>query len=151
MRVLIDTNVIIDVLQNREPWCAAGKEIFLTIANKQITGCITAKQIADIHYFSRKQFKEQENIDAKCRDIVTKIMSLFELLDTLGTDCQDAIAYENNDYEDAIMISTALRSGVDAIITRDKSHYKSAPLPIYTAEEFVNRGIVQSSNQRTVP
>ena len=63
MKVLIDTNVIIDVLQNREPWCEAGKKIFLAIANKQVIGCLTAKQIADIHYFSRKQFKEQDNVD----------------------------------------------------------------------------------------
>lgn len=139
MKVLLDTNVMIDVLQNRQPWCEAGKDVFLLIANKQVTGCVTAKQIADIHYFSRKQFKEQENIDAKCRNVITKIMALFELLDTLAIDCQDAIAYENNDYEDAIMISTAIRSGVDGIITRDKSHFKSAPLSVYTAEEFVKR------------
>ena len=113
--------------------------IFLAIANKQIIGCVTAKQIADIHYFSRKQFKEQDNVDAKCRTVITKLLALFELLDTLGIDCQDAIAYENNDYEDAIMISTSVRSGVDSIITRDKRHYHSAPLPVYTAEEFAKK------------
>ena len=139
MRVLIDTNVIIDVLQNRQPWCESGKKIFLAIANKQVIGCITAKQLADIHYFSRKQFKEQDNIDAKCRTVITKLLALFELLDTLGIDCQDAIAYENNDYEDAIMISTAVRSGVDAIVTRDSGHYNSAPIPVYTADEFLKK------------
>ena len=137
MRVLVDTNVIIDVLQNRQPWCVSGKKIFLAIANKQIIGCITAKQIADIHYFSRKQFKEQENVDVKCRTVITKLMALFELVDTLGIDCQDAIAYENNDYEDAIMISSAVRSGIEAIITRDSSHYKAAPIPVYSADDFV--------------
>ena len=139
MRALVDTNIIIDVLQKREPWCGAWKKIFLAIANKQVIGCLTAKQIADIHYFSRKQFKEQENVDKKCRTVITKLLALFELLDTLGIDCQDAIAIESNDYEDAIMISTAVRSSVDAIITRDKSHYRHAPIPIYTADEFVNK------------
>ncbi len=139
MRVLADTNVIIDVLQNRQPWCESGKKIFLAIANKQIIGCVTAKQIADIHYFCRKQFKNQDNVDAKCRAVIAKLLALFELLDTLGIDCQDAIAYENNDYEDAIMISTAIRSGVDAIVTRDSNHYKSAPIPVYTADEFVKK------------
>ena len=137
MKVLVDTNMIIDVLQNRQPWSEAGKKIFLAIANNQIMGCVTAKQIADIHYFSRKQFREQENVDAKCRAVITKLLALIELLDTLGIDCQDAIAYENNDYEDAIMISTAVRSGIDAIVTRDCSHYKSAPIPVYTADEFL--------------
>ena len=144
MKVLVDTNVVIDVLQNRDPWCEAGKKIFLAIANKQIIGCLTAKQIADIHYFSRKQFKEQENVDKKCRSVITKLLALFELLDTLGIDCQDAVAIENNDYEDAIMMSTAVRSDMDAIITRDKSHYHSAPIPVYTAEEFVKKLEMQS-------
>mgnify|MGYP002622337405 FL=1 len=143
MRVLVDTNIIIDVLQNRQPWCEPGKKIFLAIANKQIIGCVTAKQIADIHYFSRKQFKGQENVDAKCRTVITSLLALFELLDTLGIDCQDAIAYENNDYEDAIMISTSVRSGVDGIITRDKNHYRSAPIPVYTADEFVKKLEIQ--------
>ena len=139
MRILVDTNVIIDVLQNRQPWCESGKAIFLAIANKQVAGCVTAKQIADIHYFSRKQFKEQENVDSKGRTVITKLLALFELLDILGIDCQDAIVYENHDYEDAIMISTAVRSGVDAIVTRDSSHYKSAPIPVYTADEFASK------------
>ena len=51
MRVLIDTNVILDVLQSREPWYKEGQTIFLAIANQVITGCITAKQAADIHFF----------------------------------------------------------------------------------------------------
>ena len=65
MRVLLDTNVIVDVLQQREPWCESGKVIFLAIARQQITGCITSKEAADIHFFSRKQFKGEENVDEK--------------------------------------------------------------------------------------
>ncbi len=137
MKMLVDTNVIIDVLQNRQPWCEAGKKLFLSIANKQIDGCVTAKQIADIYYFSRKQFTEQENVDSKSRAVITKLLSLFDLLDTLGIDCKDAVAIENNDYEDAIMIATAVRSGMDGIITRDKNHFCSAAVPVYTVDEFL--------------
>ncbi|MBR1599869.1 MAG: PIN domain-containing protein [Lachnospiraceae bacterium] len=139
MRVLVDTNIIIDVLQNREPWCNAGKQLFLAIANKQIIGCVTAKEIADIHYISRKQFKGHENIDGKCRDIIAKILTLFELLDTMAADCQNAFAIQNNDYEDAIMLSTAIRCRVDCIITRDKEHYIVEDFPIYTPDIFIEK------------
>ena len=54
MRVLLDTNVIVDVLQQREPWHRDGEHIFLAAAMKQFTACVTAKQIADIHYLTRK-------------------------------------------------------------------------------------------------
>jgi predicted nucleic acid-binding protein len=139
MRVLLDTNVIVDVLQQREPWFADGQKIFYAIANKQITGCITAKEAADIHFFSRKQFTGQENVDVKARQVMTKLYALFELIDTLGIDCQNAIAIENNDYEDAIMIESAVRSGLDCIVTRNPEHFKPSPIPVYSPSEFVQK------------
>jgi len=75
------------------------------VANKQIIGCITAKEAADIHFFSRKQFTGEEKVDAKARQVLTKLYAIFELIDTLGIDCQNAIAIENKDYEDAIIIA----------------------------------------------
>ena len=137
MRALLDTNVIVDVLQRREPWFSDGKKIFYAIANKQIIGCITAKEAADIHYFSRKQFTGQKNVDAKARQVMAKLYALFELIDTLAIDCQNAIAIENNDYEDAIMIESATRVGLDCIITRNPDHFKTAAISVYSPAEFV--------------
>ena len=137
MKALIDTNVIVDVLQQREPWCEDGNRIFLAIANEVITGCLTAKEIADIHFFSRKQFKGQKNVDSLARDVVTKLMSLFEIIDTLAADCQTAVGISNHDFEDAIMISSARRAGADCIITRDSEHYRGAQIPVYNPEEFL--------------
>lgn len=142
MKVLIDTNVIIDVLQNREPWCDAGKKIFLAVANKEITGCFTAKEVTDIHFISRRQFKGSSKIDSVCREIIGKLLKVFEVLDTLGSDCYNALAMENNDYEDAVMISTALRSEVDYIVTRDAEHYNSSPIQVFTPDQFVNEKLV---------
>ena len=137
MRALLDTNVIVDVLQRREPWFSDGKKIFYAIANKQIIGCITAKEAADIHYFSRKQFTGQKNVDAKARQVMAKLYALFELIDTLAIDCQNAIAIENNDYEDAIMIESATRAGLDCIITKNPDHFKTAAISVYSPAEFV--------------
>ena len=139
MRVLLDTNVIVDVLQQREPWFADGRKIFYAVANKQITGCITAKEAADIHFFCRKQFTGQENVDVKARQVITKLYALFELVDTLGIDCQNAIAIDNNDYEDAIMIESAVRSGLDCIVTRNPDHFNVAPIPVYSPSVFVQK------------
>ncbi len=144
MRALIDTNVIIDVLQDREPWCAAGKKIFLAAANKEIGGCLTAKQLADIHFISRKQFKGRENIDSISRKIISKLLMLFDVLDTTASDCLEALDINNNDYEDAIMIATALRCHADCIITRDVNHFHTSIIPIYTPEEALEHNEKQS-------
>lgn len=137
MRALLDTNVIVDVLQRREPWFADGQKIFYAIANKQIIGCITTREAADIHFFSRKQFTGEENVDAKARQVMTKLYAIFDLVDTLGIDCQNAIAIENGDYEDAIMIESAARAGLDCIVTRNPGHFKESPIPVYSPAEFV--------------
>ena len=139
MRVLLDTNVIVDVLQRRVPWFSDGQKIFYAIANNQITGCITAKEAADIHFFSRKQFSGQENVDAKARQVMTKLYALFELVDTLGIDCQNAIAIDNNNYEDAIMIESAIRAGLDGIVTRNPDHFRVSQIPVYLPAEFVQQ------------
>ena len=137
MKVLLDTNIIVDVLQQREPWCEAGKKIFLTVATGEIQGCITVKQLADIHFFSRKQFKGEDHVDQKARDIVAKLCALFELVDTLGTDCVNAIAVPNNDYEDAILMTSAVRAGMDCIVTRNAGDFGGATLPVLSPETLL--------------
>ena len=137
MRAILDTNVVVDVLQRREPWFQDGAVIFRAIANKQVTGCLTAKQIADLHFFSRKQFKGEENVDARARQVVGKILSLFELIDTLGIDCQNALGVNNGDYEDAILIESAARAGVEYIVTRNPAYYKTSSVQVYSPAEFV--------------
>ena len=137
MKVLLDTNVILDVLQKRSPWFEDGKEIFLAVAAKQIDGFITAKEAADIHFFSRKQFKGEDNIDTKVRKIISGLLALFGIIDTLGEDCQNALGIENNDYEDAIMITSAKRAGIDFFITRNTEHFEQSSVPICTPADFV--------------
>jgi len=137
MKVLIDTNVMVDVLQSREPWCKQGQVLFMAVANKKITGCITAKEAADIHFFSRKQFVGQENVDEKARNVLEKLFALFEVLDSLAEDCQNALGIRNGDYEDAMMMETASRSGVDCIITRNGAHFSGGSVPVYSPDEFL--------------
>ena len=104
-----------------------------------ITGFITAKQAADIHFFSRKQFAGQDDVDGKAREILSKIFALFSVLDSLAEDCLNAIGINNGDYEDAMMIETASRSGVDCIVTRNEAHFRAGTIPVYAPEEFVQK------------
>lgn len=137
MKVLLDTNVVLDVLQRREPWFNDGSAIFYAVATRQLAGCLTAKQIADIHFFARKLFRGQENVDEKARQVITNLMTLFELLDTLASDCQNAISIDNGDYEDAMLIASAARSGVDCIVTRNQEHFRLSSVSVYSPSELV--------------
>ena len=77
IRVLLDTNVLIDVLQKRQPWFAFSKEIFTAAANQDILGYITAKQAGDLYFFACKQLRGEADIDKKARKILNNLFALF--------------------------------------------------------------------------
>ena len=139
MRVLVDTNVVIDVLQNRQPWSEDGKKLFYAVANKQIEGFITAKEATDIYFISRRQFSGQKNLDQKARKILYGLFDVFEVADTLGVDCINALENDNKDYEDAVMIACAMRIKADAIITRNPKDFKDAPVSVLSPADFAHK------------
>ena len=137
MRVLLDTNIIVDVLQKRQPCYPPGKEIFAAVAYQDITGCITAKQAGDIYFFACKQLHGEPNIDAKARKIMNHLFALFELIDSRGIDCEMALLRENGDFEDAMLIESAVREKIDCIVTRNAEHFKNSPVAVHDPESFV--------------
>ncbi len=137
MKALIDTNIIVDVLQNRQPWASDGQEIFIAAANRKFEGFITAKEVTDIHYFIRKNFRGHYNADRQARQVISKLFSLFGILDTSATDYKKAVLSECPDYEDAVMIETAIRTGMDCIITRNTADYSRSPVKIFSPSEFL--------------
>ncbi len=133
MRAVIDTCVIVDALQNREPFYKDAQTVFLMCANRQYEGFLTAKAITDIYYLTHRQ----THSDTATRDILTKLCALFGLLDTAALDIRKAISAEISDFEDAVMIETAVRSGVDCIVTRNVKDYSKSPIPVYSPESFI--------------
>ena len=136
MRVLLDTNVILDVLQNRMPWAKDAVILFRSVAGNLVGGCLTAKQVADLSFFSRKLFRGEENADKKARQVISGLLALFEVIDTLGTDCRNALGIDKGDYEDAMLIAAASREKLDGIVTRNAEHFRDCPVRVFTPAEF---------------
>ena len=135
MRTVIDTCVIVDALQSREPFCKEAQSIFLLCANRQFEGFLTAKAITDIYYLTHRQ----THSDKATRDVLTKLCALFVLLDTTALDIRKAISAEISDFEDAVMGETAVRSGADCIVTRNTKDYAKAQIAVCTPEEFIQQ------------
>ena len=135
MRAVIDTCVIVDTLQSREPFCKEAQSIFLLCANQQFEGFLTAKAITDIYYLTHRQ----THSDKATRDVLTKLCALFVLLDTTALDIRKAISAEISDFEDAVMVETAVRSGADCIVTRNTKDYAKAQIAVCTPEEFIQQ------------
>lgn len=132
MRILLDTCIIMDAVQNRAPFAAGAKNIFRKAAMNRFIGCITAKASTDIYYLTHRC----THSDKDTRVILTKLFALFDVLDTAALDCKKAISSSAADYEDAVMIETAVSNGIDYIVTRNAKDYKASPIPVLSPDTF---------------
>lgn len=122
--VLVDTCVIIDVLQKREPFWEDSAEIFRAVADEKITGVITAKSLTDIYYIHHR-FSHNDN---DTRAVLLKLLSLFSCADTTTDDCINALHSDISDFEDAVMVETAKRLRAEYIVSRNIRDYKKSPI-----------------------
>lgn len=134
MKVLIDTCIVVDILQKREPFCHAAMEILLSVSNRKCIGILTAKAITDIYNILRRSIHNEEEV----RKLLRILFTLFEVKDTFSADCELALDSSMKDYEDAVMVQTALRIGADCIVTRNLKDYKLSSFPVYSPEQFIS-------------
>lgn len=134
MKVLVDTCVVVDVLQDREPFSADARKIFLAVANKRCEGLLTAKASTDIYYLTHKY----THSDKESRRILNTLFGLFELLDTAGLDCRKAVSSKVSDFEDAVMVESAIRAEVDCIVTRNLKDFEKSSVPVYAPAGFLD-------------
>ncbi|MCI8705115.1 MAG: PIN domain-containing protein [Anaerotignum sp.] len=133
MRILVDTNIIIDALTGREPFREAAEQVFLIAANRAEDMYITASSVTDIYYLVRKHLHSTE----QSKDVMSKLCELFYILDVTSGDCMDALASEIKDYEDAVVACCAYRSQIDYIVTRNIKDYAASKVRAISPEKFV--------------
>ncbi len=135
MKAIIDTCIVLDVLQNREPFFDNSLRVLHSVSDKACVGILTAKSITDIYYIIRRS----PNNDSIARDSIRKLYMVFTVVDTLANDCELALYSETSDYEDAVMIETAKRIGADCIVTRNQKDYTKSEIPVYSPDEFLEK------------
>lgn len=133
MKALLDTCIVVDLLQKREPFFKDAKDIFLCVANHRFEGFVSAKALTDIYYLMHRY----THSDAESRKALDTLLKLVGVLPTSGVDCQKALLSEVTDYEDAVMIETAIREQMDCIVTRNLSDYAKSSIPVYAPDAFL--------------
>lgn len=135
MRALIDTCVLIDVLQAREPFLEDSKRVLLASADQTIEGVITAKEVTDVFYIMHGYFHDNE----KCREVIRSLYEVVSVADTTSSACLKAVFSTVRDYEDAVMDETALEQGIDVIVTRNVKDYRSSSTVAMAPAELVEK------------
>ena len=133
MKVLIDTNIILDVCFERAEFQDYSTQIFSLIEQKKLAGCISASSVTDIYYLARKQFRDKE----KALWTIKRLSQLFKILKADEKSIRYAVDLHWSDFEDSVQYSVAKRSHVKAIITRNTKDYSQSQIPVYTPVEFL--------------
>ena len=119
MKILVDTNVIVDNLASREPYAQDAKIIFTMIAKKNITGYVNTSSITDIYYIIRKTFNDTDS-----REKIRTILNLLRAIEVTRADCVAALDSPIADFEDALIAVCADKEDLDFIVTRDTEFLK---------------------------
>ena len=134
MKVLIDTNVILDVLCNRADFVEDAKKIFKLCEINKVDGYISALSVPNIVYIMRKELDSE-----KTADILEKLSLIFKIADLKGSDIIKAAKAGFNDYEDALQSMCALRIKADYIITRNIKDLAKSKVTAIKPSEFLER------------
>lgn len=115
MRVLVDTNIILDFLLEREPFLHDAEALFQEIASGQLIGYVTATTLTDIFYIARRHTQSVE----RAREAIAITLAFVEICSVDRAVLELALASATPDFEDAVQGACALVQGLDAIVTRD--------------------------------
>ncbi|MFB2833746.1 PIN domain-containing protein [Floridanema evergladense] len=133
MRVLIDTNIILDVLLEREPFLQDAKTLLENVRIGRVVGYVTATTITNIFYIVRRQTKSIE----KAKETVYLTLTLMQICRVDRNILEQAFALHINDFEDAVQLACAIAENLEGIVTRNTEDFVAANLPILTAGEVV--------------
>jgi predicted nucleic acid-binding protein len=128
-RVLIDTNLVLDVLLGREPHLAASAAVWDAVESGGAEGYLAAHAITTIHYLAQKQLGTR-----RAKRVIASLLQVFGVAAVAGDVLRDALQHEAPDFEGAVAAAAARAAGCEAIITRDPKGFRSAGLPVLTPE-----------------
>ena len=132
MRVLLDTNVVLDVLLERGEWLTEASVIWQASAEGRLEGCVTASSLTDIYYISRR-LKGKET----ARQAIQKCLQILIILPVDKETLEQAYVLDLADFEDAVQIASAARNRMDAIITRNPKDFISSSVVVLSPTDLV--------------
>ena len=133
MRALIDTNIILDVLCQRERFFENSSMVFKLCEMKKLDGVISALSIPNMIYIMRKELDH----DA-IKIVLQKLSLIFKIEDLKAADLLKAAVMDFKDYEDALQSVCAERTNADFIISRNVKDFQNSSVKAVTPEEFLN-------------
>lgn len=131
-RVLIDTNVVLDVLLDRRAHVEASAAVWAAVERGSVEGMLAAHAVTTIHYLIRKELGT-----AKAKRTLSAVLRVFKVAAVDAGAIQDALELDLSDFEDAVTVSAARAAACDFVVTRDPKGFRGASIRCLTPEAAV--------------
>nr|WP_295945414.1 PIN domain-containing protein [uncultured Agathobaculum sp.] len=135
MRILIDTNVILDILQKREPFFADSYRALRKAIESDAECLLSASAATDIFYMLRKALGSAQ----QAKEQIEKLAQLVSFADVQGMDIHTALMREMPDFEDAVVDAVAERNGASYILTRNIKDFAGSVVPAILPVDFLDK------------
>ena len=134
MKLFIDTNIVLDLLQCREPWIDDTLVLFQLAKDRELELMVSDLTFVNVVYIAGKNIDKQ-----KLRETLVGLKKLVTVI-SIGNACiEQALSDNFNDFEDAVQYYAAKREQVDYILSRDEKGFKTSEIPVLNVSEFLNR------------
>ena len=133
MRVLIDTNVILDVLLKRSQFYEAAIEVLKLSVREDIQEFVSASAITDIYYIAYKNMRDK----AVVRELLKKLLLIVSVAGVSEEEIQKALELGWKDFEDSVQYSVALLNEMNGLITRNVKDYSSSEIQVWEPNQFL--------------
>ena len=134
MKLLIDGNILLDVLQKRIPHYEDSAKIWKMCETDLADGYVSALAFANLVYVMRKELNPE-----KISEVLRKLTLIFSFESLTASDISTAADMQWDDFEDALQAATAKRIHADCIITRNVKDFKKSEVIAFTPAEFLAR------------
>lgn len=131
MRVLIDTNVILDVWLAREPFVRESARLLSAAEKGTITAIVCPTTVTTLHYLVKREKGER-----KARSLLMDLMKICEVGSLQRSEIQHALRSKIRDFEDAVIEATASQAEADVIATRNVADFRMARIPAREPQEI---------------
>lgn len=132
MKVLFDTDVLLDVLLDREPFAESSAGLLSLAELARIAGCVASTSVTTIYYLTRKSLGA-----ARTRRAVEDLLNLLEVAPVNRIVLTQAVASKFTDFEDAVIAHAAHESRADVIATRNVKDFRHSPVPAQTPDDIL--------------
>lgn len=142
MKVLFDTNVVLDLMLDREPFSTDAARCFSRVEAGEIEGWLCGSTVTTLHYLIAKAAGA-----VKARKSISLLLSLFKIAPVNKTALERALSLPFKDFDDAVLHEAARLVDTDVIITRNTTDFKNATIPVRLPAELEHFEPAQKKNE----